>query len=295
MRDGGILGILLALLALGVGFGLLERRFGPRPRRPWWKRPGTRTDVAWWMLAPLVTRTITRVVVVAGLVLAVLLAHGDVATLKAELAAGRLPDVSPLGLGARLRTWPFAVQLLVGLFVADLGGYASHRAFHGRRLWRFHAVHHSSERLDWLASVRVHPVNEILGRPIAALPLLLLGFEPAVFVLVAPFTTLYALLLHADVTWDFGPLRRVIASPAFHRWHHAADREARDRNFAGLFPVIDLAFGTFHLPKGRLPERLGVVGEPVPAGILAQLAWPFRRRRSPAGEPAAPVSGSPTA
>lgn len=65
----------------------------------------------------------------------------------------------------------------------------------------------------------------------------------------------------------------MIASPAFHRWHHA--RDITDKNFAGLLPVWDLVFGTFYLPRGRLPDALGV-REAVPDGVLRQLAWPFR-------------------
>jgi sterol desaturase/sphingolipid hydroxylase (fatty acid hydroxylase superfamily) len=47
---------------------------------------------------------------------------------------------------------------------------------------------------------------------------------------------------------------------------------------AGLFPFIDVAFGTFYMPAGRQPTRFGVVGEDVRDGLLGQLAYPFRRR-----------------
>jgi sterol desaturase/sphingolipid hydroxylase (fatty acid hydroxylase superfamily) len=70
----------------------------------------------------------------------------------------------------------------------------------------------------------------------------------------------------------------VIASPVFHRWHHTSEEEGLDKNFAGLFPFIDLAFGTFYMPEGRQPERFGIVRDDVPDGLVAQLAYPFRRR-----------------
>jgi hypothetical protein len=44
------------------------------------------------------------------------------------------------------------------------------------------------------------------------------------------FLTLYAIMLHANVDWSFGPLRNVIASPANRRWHHAAEEQAPDKN-----------------------------------------------------------------
>ena len=88
---------------------------------------------------------------------------------------------------------------------------------------------------------------------------------------------LYAIGLHANVGWTFGPLRYVIASPVFHRWHHTSEDEGLDTNFAGLFPFIDLAFGTFHLPSDRLPTRFGLVHDDVPQGLFKQLLYPFRR------------------
>ncbi|HET8578957.1 MAG TPA: sterol desaturase family protein, partial [Methylomirabilota bacterium] len=89
--------------------------------------------------------------------------------------------------------------------------------------------------------------------------------------------TFYAILLHANVPWTLGPLRYAIASPAFHRWHHTSEAEGRDKNFAGLFPLWDLLFGTFYMPRGRQPMQFGVAGDPVPEGLWAQLCYPFRR------------------
>ena len=109
-----------------------------------------------------------------------------------------------------------------------------------------------------------------------ATPLLLLGFSPAALAAYLPFLTLYAIMLHANVDWSFGPLRNVIASPAYHRWHHSAEEQALDKNFSGLFPVMDILFGTYYLPRGLKPQRFGVVGEAPPHGFFGQLVYPFR-------------------
>jgi sterol desaturase/sphingolipid hydroxylase (fatty acid hydroxylase superfamily) len=280
-----LLSLALALLGLGLVFGLLERRFAARRGQPWFRRRDRGVDAAYWVLAPLLTRFVTRFAVGVAVVALALLGGASLAGLRADLEAGGFPDLSLFGLGGTVRALPFAAQLALGLLVADFVGYWVHRLFHRRPLWGFHAVHHSSPNLDWLSSVRVHPLNDAIGRVLQAVPLLWLGFEPAVFLAVAPITTLYALLLHANLRWTYGPLRFVLASPAFHRWHHAADREARDRNFAGFFPVFDILFGTFYMPPGREPAALGVGRERVPAGFLAQMAYPFRR--APAGAPIA--------
>lgn len=265
----GIVAVAVTGVVLGLGFALLERRRGGAP----WRRPDFRTDLGWWFVTPLATRAVSDLAILLGVVaLAVVVQLPlDGPSLRAALA-------QPRGL---VVGWPTWLQVVVVLAVGDLVGYAVHRAFHRGRLWRFHAVHHSSTRLDWLSSVRVHPVNDVATRVVQAVVILALGFPSGVVAAYVPFLVLYALLLHADVTWDFGPLRGILASPAFHRWHHTADAEGLDRNFAGLFVGIDRVFGTYHLPKGSLPTRLGVVGEPVPDGLLAQLRWPFRRVPAP--------------
>ncbi len=178
------------------------------------------------------------------------------------------------------QTWasalPLVVQVPVILLLADLLAYGTHRLFHGRRLWAFHAVHHSSTTVDWLSSVRLHPVNDAVARVVQVLPLYWMGFDGRALAAFVPFLTFYALVLHANVGWSYGPLRFVIASPVFHRWHHTTEAEGLDKNFAGLFPFIDLAFGTFYMPVGRQPERFGVSGAPLPTTLLGQLLHPFR-------------------
>jgi len=256
-----LVSLVIGLLVLSLAFGAVEH-LAPAIRgiSIWrWRR---RVDFFYWFFTPLVTRTISMIAVAAT---AFLLA----------LVAGREGF-----LHSAIARQPRGVQMLELLLLADLAGYWSHRAFHHiAPLWRIHAVHHSSTELDWLAAARVHPLNEIITRAVQVVPFMLLGFRGDVVAGVVPFLTLYAIFLHANVTWDFGPLRYVIASPAFHRWHHTSEEEGIDRNFAGLFPWIDARFGTLHLPRGRQPQTFGVAGDTVPATFLAQLAYPLRRTR----------------
>jgi sterol desaturase/sphingolipid hydroxylase (fatty acid hydroxylase superfamily) len=85
--------------------------------------------------------------------------------------------------------------------------------------------------------------------------------------------------VHANVGWSFGPLGRLLACPRFHRWHHTSAVEGRDKNFAGVFPLWDVLFGTYFAPAGRAPTAFGAGDEPVPAGLWRQLAYPFRRAK----------------
>jgi sterol desaturase/sphingolipid hydroxylase (fatty acid hydroxylase superfamily) len=260
-----LISLSVGFLVLGAVFYLIERLFPAIPGQPLWRR-GTRTDLIYWFFTPLVTKVLS-----SGLTL--------VAVALAALAMGRRlgPDLTAgFGPVARQSGWAVALEMLV---LGDLVGYWTHRAFHGRRLWKFHAIHHGSTQVDWLSSVRLHPVNDGLSRASQAVVLLCLGFPLKALAAYVPFLTLYALFLHANVGWSFGPLRFVVASPVFHRWHHTSEEEGLDKNFAGLLPVFDLLFGTFYMPPGRQPELFGVAGEVVPEGFLAQLAYPFRRGR----------------
>lgn len=249
----GPLALLVSLALLALAFGLLERVGAAVPRKPLFRRERG-VDFLWWFFTPWVSRG-------AGLV-----AVGIAVALIAPQPSSRW-----------FESQPAVLQVIELLVAADLLGYAAHRLFHGRQLWRFHAIHHSAEDLDWLSATRVHPVNEIGNRLIQVVPLYLLGFRGKPLAALVPILTLYALFVHANLRWDFGPLRYVIATPAFHRWHHTSEEEGLDRNFAGLFPWIDLLFGTFHMPRGRQPQRFGISGETMPKGLLGQLAYPWRR------------------
>lgn len=153
-----------------------------------------------------------------------------------------------------------------------------HRAFHGRRLWAFHAVHHSSVDLDWLSAVRLHPVNDAVMRVAGMLPVLALGFAPVAVAGIVPVLTLMAILVHANVDWDWGPFRALIASPRFHRWHHTDETQARDKHFAGLLPLWDILFGTYHMPERQRPTSFGTA-TPVPTSLVGQIVFPFRKTR----------------
>jgi lathosterol oxidase len=180
------------------------------------------------------------------------------------------------GVQAAVGAQPLVLQLLEVLLVADLAEYAVHRMFHRVPwLWRFHAVHHSARALDWLAASRIHLVDAVLTRAIAFVPLYVLGFaEPAVYAYLV-FVSFHAIFVHANVRFDFGRLERVIGTPRFHHWHHAADAEAVDKNFAIHLPVLDRLFGTLHMPEGAWPVRYGISGDPVPDGYLRQIVYPF--------------------
>ena len=259
---------LLAVFAiLFVAFRLLDRTRS-RERRLTAFRRGFWTDVAYWFFTPLVGETVKRVALLA---VVAPIAYAVWRRVDPALVMGGFGPLSRL---------PLVVQAAMMLVIGDFVGYWMHRRFHRGWPWRFHAVHHSSVDLDWLSSLRVHPLNEALMAMAALTPILALGFAPIAYAAIAPLVTLLALVNHANVDWDWGPLRTVIASPRFHRWHHSAEPEALNKNFAGFFPLWDILFGTYYMPAGRAPRVFGA-DLPVPDGLWRQLTFPFRRNPAP--------------
>ena len=174
---------------------------------------------------------------------------------------------------------PLLAQVPLLLLAADFTQYWVHRAFHGSRLlWPFHAIHHSAAEMDWLAGSRLHLVDVIVTRGLTYVPIFLLGFSQQALIVYVFLVAAQATFIHANVRWEFRALRRLVATPAFHHWHHSAEPQAIDKNFAVHTPFWDLLFGTYYLPA-RWPSSYGIAhSRPVPARWFPQLLFPFRRR-----------------
>jgi sterol desaturase/sphingolipid hydroxylase (fatty acid hydroxylase superfamily) len=167
------------------------------------------------------------------------------------------------------------LQVIAVTVIADTGYYIAHRASHAVPfLWKFHSVHHSIEQMDWLATHRVHPVDQILSNGLSLLPIYFIGFSPAAVGIYFVIYQVQALLVHSNVRITFGPLKYIFATPEYHHWHHANQREAYDRNFASQLAIIDVVAGTIFLPRHR-PEKYGLT-EPMPAFYHQQLLYPFQ-------------------
>jgi sterol desaturase/sphingolipid hydroxylase (fatty acid hydroxylase superfamily) len=176
---------------------------------------------------------------------------------------------------------PLLVQIPACLLVADLAQYWVHRAFHSvPLLWRFHAIHHSAEAMDWLAGARLHIVDAVITRGLTYLPIYILGFsQPAVAVYVLV-VVLQATFIHANIRWEFPWIRWLVATPLFHHWHHAAEPQAVDKNFSVHTTIWDRLFGTYYMP-GRWPNAYGLGPErDVPSSWTRQFLYPFLKRSS---------------
>jgi sterol desaturase/sphingolipid hydroxylase (fatty acid hydroxylase superfamily) len=243
-------GVLLGFLLLTP----LERLFR-RHDQPV-RRPGLRTDVVHLLITSTLATVASVVPVIVGFVV-----------------TRPLPRLDVL-----VGQWPLGVQFVWAVLWIELAVYWAHRLLHRVPLfWRFHKVHHSSPRLDWIAGARVHPFDRAIGVSLAIVPALLLGVRPIQFGAFAAIQGVLAVLLHANVRWRLRPLGRIVATTEFHHWHHSLGDDARNANYAAFLPIFDVIFGTFHLPADARPERYGV-WDHVPPGWWAQLKDPFRNR-----------------
>ena len=178
-------------------------------------------------------------------------------------------------LHARVAALPIVVQAIAAVVLGDLVVYWFHRAC--RRfdfLWRFHAVHHSVEHLDWLAAHREHPLDGLITQLCINLPGILIGIRFDVLGPLVLFRGVWAIFIHANVRLPVGPFKYLFGAPELHRWHPARVPTTR-HNFANLAPYLDVLFGTYHCPDdAREPYALGLV-DPWPRRYLAQLVRPF--------------------
>ncbi len=260
-----VLRLFVWLVLLTVLFVPLERLFALHPAKVF--RKGVLTDLLYYFLSSLLP----------AMLLAIPLSLLTWAVLHL-LPAGYLRWVNGL---------PLAVRVVLSLVVGEIGFYWGHRWSHEvPLLWGFHAIHHSAEHMDFLVNTRAHPIDIVFTRICGLLPMYMLGLAAPIRgaaglvpVLVVLIGTVWGFFIHSNLRLRMGPLEHLIASPAFHHWHHTNDDPSLfNKNYASMMPVWDRVFGTLHLPGDRHPQRYGI-DEPLPKSVLGQLMRPFFRKR----------------
>ena len=256
--DSSIFGGLVFLFVLLAPLEkLYPRRKGQRIRRPM-----VGTDVGFALLGPLLN--------VAGLAAVVVIGG---------LSLFWLPGLVLAPLVDRI---PAPALPYVGFILFDAVSYWTHRFAHEVPfMWRFHAVHHSPEHMDWVSGFRIHPFDGVVIAP-AFFFLIGAGFDAELAGVFAAFQIILGLFFHANVRVRWRWLDRIVANPEFHHWHHSSEPDAVGHNYGAALPWWDLVFGTYFMPHrrtGRRPARYGV-SEPLPRHLLGQLTHPCRGARS---------------
>lgn len=281
-----VLRLAIWLIILAAIFVPLERLFAIDPQKVW--RKGIFTDISYYFLNSLMTASFLSI--------------------PTAILAWFVYQMIPAGFHAWTASFPFWMRAVVAFIAGETGYYWGHRLCHENRfLWRFHAIHHSAEHIDFLVNSRAHPLDMVFGRFCSLIPIYILGLSgpataasspipaPAdtsnlIPVLTTLASTLWGFFIHANLRWRFGPLEWLISTPAFHHWHHTLT--PINRNYASTLPWLDRIFGTHYLPRDAFPAAYGIRDE-VPNSILDQLAWPLDPPRQkpmpPAPETREPV------
>jgi sterol desaturase/sphingolipid hydroxylase (fatty acid hydroxylase superfamily) len=262
---------LLNLILFSLIFIPLEKLFGRLDQGVF--RKGWRTDLIYFFVSSLMVQVTTLL------------------TLKPAMVLFNWAVYAPVQ--QWVQSQPLWVQFLEIVLLTDFVQYWIHRMFHVVSwLWRFHAVHHSAEVMDWMAGSRLHLVDLAVTRGATYIPAYILGFSDLPIYIYVGFVALHSTFIHTNLRFNFGPLRWVFTTPQFHHWHHGCEPEAIDKNFAVHLPILDLLFGTFHLPGHRWPKAYGVHNNDVPPGYLAQWIYPFLPARKQEAPPTAPSASS---
>ncbi len=251
----------ISLFFSALVFIPIERMLPVRPMAP--LRGEWRTDLAYFFMG----HVLVQFVLIA--------ATASTSTVDALVASETVKNA--------IRALPVWVQFLLAVLAADLAQALLHRAYHNTPwLWRFHAVHHSTRRMDWLAGSRMHLLEILLTRSIVLMPLVVLGFAPAAINAYVILVGLQAVLAHANLRLDFGWLEYVLVTPRYHHWHHARQADFVDANYAIHLPLVDMLMGTFRLPpRGQWPREYGVMKlDTVPRGFWAQARMPLSSRKA---------------
>ena len=161
-----------------------------------------------------------------------------------------------------------ALTFLVYLLVLDFVGYWVHRFQH--RLgwwWALHSLHHSQRTMSYWTDDRAHLLDDLLNGVVFTLVSLLIGVPPGQFLLLLMTARMVQSLAHANLSLSFGPVgQRILVSPRFHRIHHGMTMGSvggpQSCNFAVLFPLWDMVFGTANFtheiePTGIDDQLLG--------------------------------------
>ena len=169
---------------------------------------------------------------------------------------------------------PLWLVCILGIISKDFADYWNHRLMHTKWGWPTHAAHHSDTHVNAFTAYRVHFLEALVMTSSYIVLLTWLQMPEAIPVALI-FYSLHSKYVHMDLPFEHGPLKYLIASPVYHRWHHADVPEAYGKNLANVMPIWDRLFGTYYNP-GRCDAPMGALKTGVPdKNVVRIFTYPF--------------------
>ncbi|ODP37188.1 sterol desaturase family protein [Sphingomonas turrisvirgatae] len=178
---------------------------------------------------------------------------------------------------------PLLVQIFLGLLAIDISLWIRH-AFVHKYFWSFHAVHHSAREVSWITTHRLHPLDNFVMSLMNFAVLYVIGFSAEGMAAAMVIKNLNNYFVHSNIVLDYPkPWKYIFVSPNMHRWHHALEPEAHDKNFCVIFAFVDHLLGTYYVPDKALPKGYGCnqpeLDDIERKTILSELCIPFKLSR----------------
>ena len=199
--------------------------------------------------------------------------------------------VAPWVRAPHLGEAPRLAILVLAVLLMDAFNWLAHWSNHRwGALWRFHAVHHSQEELSVLTSFRAHPLVHT-SFLISVIPVVVLSSNATIPATVITVYICLSSLPHANLPWTFGPLGKVVVSPAYHRLHHASQGRI-DLNLGTVFTIWDVVTRGAVFPVGGAePMATGLHRRPVPIEQVGPAWEPLHVLGQQLADPFFAVSG----
>jgi sterol desaturase/sphingolipid hydroxylase (fatty acid hydroxylase superfamily) len=174
------------------------------------------------------------------------------------------------------------LAVIVSLLAFDFFYYWWHRAQHQwPALWAMHKLHHMDESLGVSTQMRCHWLEEIGRIPFIFIPMGFLFNLPIHGGAVAFALTAWTGFIHSNLRIGLGRFGAVFGGPQVHRIHHSRLARHHDRNFAAMFPIFDVIFGTYYHPARDEYPPTGVEEEPEVRTMWQAVVLPFAKRPAP--------------
>jgi sterol desaturase/sphingolipid hydroxylase (fatty acid hydroxylase superfamily) len=152
----------------------------------------------------------------------------------------------------------------------DFFYYWYHRLMHKSPFfWQMHKLHHMDPELDATTWQRSNWPDTIVSSVLIILPFAIvfkvdslneweLGLAAGIMIATLKF---FLMSGHINVRVQAGRASMFWCTPQVHRIHHSYLPQHHDRNFAFVFPMWDVIFGTYYAPKRDEFPPTGVPGE----------------------------------